>query len=619
MSAEGSASRIFSLFPEAGSPGKRAGWRALARPLEHLLGLRECERIYAAKGRTADPRGFIRNVLDALRVSGEVAEEERGRLPAVGPTVVVANHPFGGIEGLLLADLLLSVRRDLKILVNFLLNRIPQLEPITIAVDPFGGPQAARVNLGPLREAVRWVKGGGMLLVFPAGEVSHLRLSAGEVADPAWSPAVGAVVRRAQAAVVPIFIRGRNCAVFQAAGLLHPRLRTALLPRELLRQRDRRIAMKIGAPIPHRRLERFQDDGRLVDYLRWRTYLLGCTPPPRRPPRTLPLRPSTNRRRPVAGAEDPGRLRREIAALPPEQLLAQSGPFAVWLAEAGQIPHALYEIGRLREIAFRAAGEGTGRALDLDRFDERYLHLFLFHAPGGEIVGAYRLGPTDRIVAAHGPDGLYTNTLFESRPEFFRRLGPALEMGRSFVRPEYQKSYSSLLLLWKGIGAFIARHPHYRVLFGPVSISRDYSDLSRRLIATTLLAHSQAKELALMVRPRKPVRLRPIRVPGCGRVEPSDWIQDFQEVCELVGEIEFRNKEVPVLLRHYLNLGGQLLAFNLDRHFGDAMDGLIVVDLLQTDRRTLIRFMGETGLEAFLRRHASEAGGGALRAVGRST
>jgi putative hemolysin len=342
-----------------------------------------------------------------------------------------------------------------------------------------------------------------------------------------------------------------------------------------------------------------------VDYLRWRTYILGYTP--RRSLRlpVLPRVAKATRPKPLSPPQNPTVLRQEISRLPAEQLLTRSGCFTVRLAAAHQIPRTLLEIGRLRELSFRAASEGTGKSLDLDRFDSVYLHLFIWNEDSMEIVGAYRLGPTDRIIESHGKQGLYTNTLFRSRIEFFRKIGPALEMGRSFIRPEYQKSYSSLLLLWKGIGSFIAREPRCRVLFGPVSISRDYSDLARRLIATTLLQHSQAKDLAVMVRPRKPAPLKPIRVPGCNRISPNISFQDFKEVCALIADIEFQQKDMPVLLRHYLNLGGQLLAFNIDRDFGDVMDGLIMVDLLRTDRKTLHRYMGADGLAALLAYHDS--------------
>jgi hypothetical protein len=179
-------------------------------------------------------------------------------------------------------------------------------------------------------------------------------------------------------------------------------------------------------------------------------------------------------------------------------------------------------------------------------------------------------------------------------------------MGRSFIRPEYQRSYSPLLLLWKGIGAFIVRHPQYRMLFGPVSISCDYSDLSRKLLATTLLQHSQAKDLALMVRPRKPAPLNPVRIRGCDRTTDDVEFKDFKEVCSVVADIEIEKKDVPVLLRQYLNLGGQLLSFNIDKHFSNVMDGLIVVDLLATERNLLERFMGKEGIHTFYACHSAK-------------
>ncbi len=605
MHAEHGQTALFTLTP----PSSGFRWRTLAlKPLEGLLGLADCERLYQSLAALEDPRAFVRATLEGLAVQCRPLNEGRKQIPAEGPTVVVANHPFGGIEGLLLADLLLAVRPDVKILANYLLNRIPQLRPLLIPVDPFGRPTSAAANLGALRQAIRWVSEGGLLLVFPAGEVSHLRLRSRAITDPPWNPAVGAIVRRSRATVVPVFIHGRNRMGFHLAGLLHPRLRTVLLARELLHRRGRPIAVKIGAPIPFRQLQGYpSDDRRMVDYLRWRTYILGYSTRPRKNLPPFPFPGVRRRAAAIAAAQDPDRLRKEIESLPAEQLLFRSGSFAVWLAEAHQIPRTLLEIGRLREITFRTASEGTGNAFDLDRFDSIYLHLFIWDGQEKRIVGAYRIGPTDRILARHGRGGLYTTTLFHSRMEFFRKIGPALEMGRSFIRPEYQKSYSSLLLLWKGIGSFIARFPRYRTLFGPVSISRDYSDLSRRLIASTLLQHSQAKDLSLMVRPRKPALLKPVRVPGCERIARNLSFADFREVCALIADIEFQQKEVPVLLRHYLNLGGQLLAFNIDKSFGDVMDGLIVVDLLKTDRRTLRRYLGAEGLKAFVAFHAAPA------------
>ncbi len=598
---------IFSIVPKAVPKEHRKIFEIVAGPLEHLLGLRQCAALYDRIQAHGSAHAFMHEALRQMDVRPQVKPEDLENIPKKGAAVVVGNHPFGGIEGVIMADILLSHRPDVKIVANLLLNRIPQLRDLTIPVDPFNRSGSARTNIGPMREALHWLRSGGMLLVFPAGEVSHLKMSPLEVADPPWSPTIGRLIRRTAAPVLPVFFRGHNGPGFQAAGLIHPRLRTALLARQLMGMRGRTVPVDIGRLIPFRWLQRYAGDEDLMAYLRWRTYLLGH--PTRREKRgSTPAAIAVFRKtRPLATPPETNACRREIEQLPTDQCLAQSGVQSVWQATAEQIPLVMQEIGRLRELTFRAASEGTGKPLDLDRFDAHYRHLFIWNAEAAEIVGAYRVGATDRIIERHGRSGLYSSTLFDSRMEFFRRLGPALEMGRSFVRPEYQRSYSPLLLLWKGIGAFIARHPRYRMLFGPVSISRDYSDLSRHLIATTLLQHSQAKDLAVMVRPRHPANFRPVRVRGCGHSPPPSCFQDFKEMCSVIADVEFKQRDVPVLLRHYLNLGGQLLAFNIDRTFGRVMDGLIVVDLTQTDVKTLQRYMGVAGAATFLSYHGAGA------------
>ncbi|MDA8142199.1 MAG: lysophospholipid acyltransferase family protein [Desulfobacteraceae bacterium] len=545
----------------------------------------------------------MRQILKHLSITSVVTSQDKEKIPSKGPCIVVANHPFGAIEGIILAEMLLSIRPDVKIMANYLLNRLPQLQSLTIAVDPFEGNGAAQANLGPLRKAMRWVKEGSLLLVFPAGEVSHFQYLHREVSDPPWSHIVARVVHHAHASVVPIYFKSRNGNLFQAAGMLHPRLRTILLARELLRQRGKSIHYKIGNPISYRWLQKYTEDDCLMAYLRWRTYIMGHRRPPLLKRSGGPGFSLGPNQQPLALPQAPKICRKEIECLPEDQLLVQSGSFSVWVAQAPQIPHTMLEIGRLRELSFRLAKEGTGRPLDIDRFDQYYLHLFIWNEESEEIVGAYRLGRTDQILAEFGRKGLYTQTLFHSRIDFFQKLGPALEMGRSFIRPEYQKSYSSLLLLWRGIGTYISKNPQYRMLFGPVSISSDYSDLSRQLLATTLLRNSQAKDLALLVQPRKPAPLRPVRIKGCDRTTHDFHFQDFKEVCSVVSDIEFEQKDVPVLLRQYLNLGGQLLSFNIDKLFSRVMDGLIVVDLLQTDHKTLERYMGLDGVNTFLCHH----------------
>jgi Acetyltransferase (GNAT) domain len=296
-------------------------------------------------------------------------------------------------------------------------------------------------------------------------------------------------------------------------------------------------------------------------------------------------------------------LKAEVEALPPEQLLAASGQFAVYSAGTGQIPWCLQEIGRLRELTFRAAGEGTGRASDIDLFDTYYLHLFVWDAKAESIVGAYRMGLADEILARYGKRGLYTQSLFKCGPRVLRTLNPAIELGRSFVRAEYQRNFAPLLLLWRGIGRFVAGSPRYAVLFGPVSISNSYEPLSRRLIVDYLKANSTEAGLARHVKPRRPFRAgRPANRDGAERS-----LGDIEELSRAIERIEPDRKGVPILLKHYLKLGGRLLGFNTDEQFGDALDGLVMVDLRNSDPRMLARYMGEEGAAGFLAYHGARA------------
>jgi putative hemolysin len=306
---------------------------------------------------------------------------------------------------------------------------------------------------------------------------------------------------------------------------------------------------------------------------------------------------------PIAQAIAPTLLRAEIEALPAEQRLLESGEYVVQYARAPQIPWCLQEIGRLRELTFRAAGEGTGKPSDIDLFDSYYLHLFLWDRQANAIAGAYRMGLTDEILARYGKRGLYTQSLFRYGPRLLRTLHPAIELGRSFVRAEYQRSFSPLLLLWRGIGRFILRLPHYAILFGPVSISNGYAPVSRQLMVDYLRANNGEAELARHVRPRRPFRVQRSKIRK--EVEIAE-LKDIEHLSRVIARIEHDNKGVPILLKQYLKLGGRLLGFNADDQFSDALDGLVVVDLRASEPRVLARYMGEEGAAAFSACHGSE-------------
>jgi putative hemolysin len=570
------------VFDAARSMIHRAPVGPAAKFVENVLLPGGLETAWLEAAQASSGPSVFEHFLAAMQVRCECSAADRQRLRGKGPVVIVANHPFGLIEGAILGALAAEVRPDFKILANSLLGSVPALADYLIPVDPFGN--AARGNWRPLRRALDWLRRGGMLITFPAGEVASLQLSKFQIADPAWNENVSRMIQITGAASIPAFFHGSNGAGFQVAGLIHPSLRTALLPRELLNKRGRSIRVSIGRAIA--------PDRAATEYLWHRTHVLQARAIGKPWRIAMPQAP-------IASAVDPALLESEIARLAADRLMIESAGYSVYCAPSTEIPDTLREIGRLREISFREAGEGTGRSLDLDRFDRRYLHLFIWHAKSREVVGAYRLIGTDSIRARRD---LYTSTLFRFRPGLLENFHPALELGRSFVRPEYQKSAVALLLLWKGIGRFIARNPRYRILFGPVSISREYNPAARDVMVSFLKAHCGNPELSTLVEPKRKPRAR--RLTACDTRLLGSLVADVEELSDVVADLQPDGKGVPVLVRQYLNLGGQLLAFNMDADFSDVIDGLVVVDLRRMPRPLLDRYLGKEAAETFLASNA---------------
>jgi putative hemolysin len=550
-------------------------------------------------------------MLRALNVQCNISKADVERIPTNGGLIVVANHPFGILDGVMLAEILLRVRPDVKILTNRLLAQVPWLTAHCIFVDPFGTTESAYASSRGLREAIGWLRSGGALAMFPAGEVSHFKFTRPEVTDPDWSDTAARLARKMRVDILPVHFSGRNSVAFQTLGLAHPRLRTLRLTHEFVSARGKTVDVRIGSRVTTGEITRFEVVSDATRYMRWRTYFLRQRD--RQSEGVKIIKNAIEHRydagmSPVAKAIAAERIIAEVNGLQSEARLCQSGEFAVYVATAARIPSVLHEIGRLREITFRAAGEGSGLDLDLDEFDQYYKHLFVWDTIQQRLVGAYRLGDTARIVNVRGVGGLYTSTLFKYHREFFSNLGPALELGRSFVRQEYQRQYAPLLMLWKGIGNYVAAHPQAPVLFGAVSVSNAYKQASRELLVR-FFEREQANDpsgLASMVRPRCPFRGSLIR-----DLETNSAIKLLASADELnapISDVEADGKELPILVKQYLKVGGSILAFNVDRAFSNVLDGLVMVDLRKTRRDALNRYMTAPGAESFLQYHHGPEG-----------
>lgn len=599
--------KVFHLNPESSPLGiKNVFVRGF---VEHLVRLNKLNKI-VSEGRSVEEREgqcFSDRILEGMNVKVNLSEEDLARIPKTGPVVVVANHPFGGIEGVVLMSILNKVRPDYKVLVNYILEMVPEMRGNFIGVDVFGSQQAAKKNVRPLMETMKWVKEGHILGVFPSGEVSSIDLKSRRIRDPKWQDTIGGIIRKTGATVIPMYFAGANPARFQMAGLIHPRLRTVMLPSMVANKRKMTFEVAIGAPVLPSEVKKYESDEDLMKYLRLRSYSLEGRFDGKKKRFCLfkKSKPKTIKHQPIIEETPAEAIEAEIKAFAPEAHLFTGGDLEVYISKLGTESAIMRELSRLREITFRSVGEGTGLEKDTDVYDAQYLHLFIWNAKAKEIVGAYRLGLADEICKKFGPSGLYTHTLFKFDESLTEKILPGIELGRSFVRPEYQKAFQPLLYLWKGIGMFISRNPQYVNLFGPVSITADYKDTSRNMLLRSLELSNFANDLAHLVKPRnKPARMK----------KREEWVNpDFEEiiasvddVSTLIQDIEDDRKSIPVLIKQYLKLGGKILAFNLDEEFSDVVDGLILIDLRKTDKRTRRRYMGDEADDAFCKYHGLE-------------
>lgn len=562
-----------------------------ARPVNHFLKLDRMNVLYEAarSGQTLE-----RGLLEKLDIRIQAASADLDKIPVTGPVVAVSNHPFGILDGVVLSDLVRRVRPDVRILTNPALACLPELASHCIFVDPFDRPECRLANGRALKQAIGHLRHGGMLLIFPAGEVAHFHWKTPGIRDPEWNPTAARLIRMTGAKALPIFVRGSNSLAFQMLGMVHSRLRTASLAGEFLNKRSSTVQVRIGSAIDLEKAGIGDDASAATRYLRLRCELLARRNDVNRIDDDARDTPAL----PVASANRTEAILREIEFLPPDCLLVEARGMSVFLAEARRIPCTLQEIGRLREVTFREAGEGTGQAIDLDRYDAHYLHLFLWNNAKRELVGAYRLGDVPRILARFGRKGLYTNSLFRFEPGFLENLGPAIELGRSFIRPECQRQFTPLLLLWQGIAAHVARRPEYSLFIGAVSVSNRYSKASRDLIVRYFATQSTQDGA---VRPRRPQRGNPLdqwEIQGLCSV-----LSGVEGLSESVSDLEHDGKGLPILVKQYAKLGGKLLAFSVDPKFGNTLDGFVMLDLALTDPDWLVRYMGRERAGRFLAWH----------------
>lgn len=549
--------------------------RELARPVIELLRRVACEeRINAFLAETKGLVGFafVERAIELLQLRYSVANTDRENIPVEGRVVIVANHPLGALDALALIHLVGSVRRDVKVLANDLLLQFTQLKPLLLPLPVFGGGSAH----GGARAAYRALENDEALIVFPAGEVSRMR--AAGVRDATWSPGFVRLALKTGAPVVPVHIAAQNSPVFYGVSMLAKPLSSLLLPREMFGAARARIELQVGENVPAAALtQSTQQPQRIAQQMRTHVYRL-----PRRRPTVFPTSTA------IAHPEPALAVRRALREA--ERLGETRDGKQILLLDAHADNPALREIGRLRELAFRRVGEGTGARRDLDRYDLHYRHIVLWDEQALTIAGAYRLGEAGPILRERGPAGLYSASLFDYAPAANEFLDGAVELGRSFVQPAYWGS-RSLDYLWQGIGAYLRCRP-VRHLIGPVSLSAALPLAAREWIVHYHRHYFGDPE-------RLAVARNPFVVSAQVEAEASAaWSGRTQAeaLAHLRARLDGMGAQLPVLYKQYADVcepdGVRFLAFGVDPAFGGCVDGLVRLDLTRLRPAKRSRYLG---------------------------
>jgi putative hemolysin len=547
--------------------------------LDRLLGVALMnKRYHLHKMQGLSKEDFADKLISLFELNITGIQELQNKIPKSGPVVIASNHPFGGIEGVILARVISEVRPDLKVLANKGLGIIRELTDYFIFTNPLieKDPQ----NVPSLRKCIKHVSNQHALLIFPAGRVSYYQPEKRAISEHTWNKIIGRLVCIEHCKYVPVFINGTNSKWFYRLGRVYYRLRMLMLPRELLNKTGAIIQLNAGNPvkgsvIKGNNFQQKADVCRLLSYTqdnRWHFKWPGDTVVEHQPLMT----PVNN-----------DLLASDIAKLPGNQLLIKTGDYKVYFGYQQQLPNVVTEIARLRELVFRQYNEGSGKPLDTDHFDATYTHLFIVNNQD-KIMGAYRMGRTDILLEQNGLDGLYLHKMFNFAPDFVNRKTPCLEMGRSFLIPEFQGSYQGLLLLWRGICAFIKQFPQYRTLYGTVSISKLYDPRSVKLIEQILI--KQGNDIHVSPRKQFDFELhsefvafdKQQRLPGSLAANLS----------ALLAVIEHDGKDIPVLAKQYLKMGANFHSLGIDTSFNDTPGLLLSVHMPSAPAKQLKLYMG---------------------------
>ena len=582
--------------------------RILKNPVASaLMQITKLNEVNALYDKLKDKKGkdFFDAFVEERGLQYIVFEEDLAKIPKTGPFIVVSNHPLGALDGVLMCKVISEIRPDFKVMGNFLLEKIKPMEDYVIPVNPFGGERKnIRNSANGMRETLRHLENGGCIGIFPAGEVSNKNNPENEIRDKEWEKPALKLIRNAKVPVVPMYFHAKNSRTFYNVAKVHPDFQTLMLPAEMMKDRDEPIRIRIGKAVSIKQMEDQETTKELGEFLQKKIHMLRSYYERRKSlmeSLKLPnlklnfiVNKSENRVQNIIDETPKEDLIREIEALKAnDKMMFTNGNYDVFFATYKEIPSIMREIGRQRELTFRAVGEGSNLPFDLDEYDQYYHHLFLWDNDAKELVGAYRMALGKEVLKNHGIEGFYTASLFEFDPElqpFFRKV---IEMGRAYIRQEYQQKPLPLFLLWRGIVHVCLRNPDHKFLMGGVSISNKFSEFSKSLMIEFMRSNYYDSAVAQYVHPRNEFKV------NLKDREKSLFLDDIEadlnKLDKIIDDLE-PEMRMPVLIKKYIKQNAKVISFNVDPSFNDAIDGLMYIrisDLPESTIKPVLEEMSE--------------------------
>lgn len=571
----------------------------VASAIMRLIKLNQVNDLYD-KIKNKEGQDFFDALLAELNVKYLAFQEDLAKIPKTGPFILVANHPLGALDGVIMCKILSEIRPDFKVMGNFLLTNIKPMAPYVISVNPFENRKGAHNSMAGMREALRHIDEGKCLGIFPAGEISNKNNEFNEILDKPWEETALKLIKKANVPVVPMYFHAKNSELFYKASKIHPDLQTLMIPAEMLNKREKPIKIRIGKPISQKIQKEHESLEDLGKFLRKKVYMMkSYFNDQKSKEESFNVKNiNTTQEEVVENIIDETPLEdllrdRENLISKEGKLLFSNGDYDIFFTTYDEIPAMMREIGRQRELTFRAVGEGTNLPFDLDEYDKHYHHLILWDNAEKKIAGAYRMALGAEVMKNCGIKGFYTNSLFDFDQELHPFFHKVIEMGRAYITAEYQQKPLPLFLLWRGIVYVCLRNPDHQFLMGGVSISNRFSDFSKSLMIEFMRSHYFDPVVAQYTHPKNDYKVHLSERDRNLFFEDLD--NDLNKFDKLIDDFE-PEMRLPVLIKKYIKQNAKVVAFNVDPNFNDAIDGLMYIkisDLPENTVRPVLEEMSE--------------------------